>query len=99
MPVSKRVDQIILNHDIKINSDTSPDYMIEHLFQQALYTLTSQGSGRMVVFPFQKLKTLVRGLLFIWDVFYGMNYQIELNEYKILRNLKNTVRSHFLDLI
>ena len=27
---SKRIDQIILNQVFKINSDTSPDYMIEH---------------------------------------------------------------------
>ena len=30
LPVSKRVDQMILNHVFKINSRTSPDYMTEH---------------------------------------------------------------------
>ena len=30
LPVSKRVDQIILNHIFKIKSGTSPDYMGEH---------------------------------------------------------------------
>ena len=30
LPVSKRVDQIVLNHVFKINSRTSPDYMTEH---------------------------------------------------------------------
>ena len=29
LPVSKRVDQIILDHVFKINSGSSPDYMIE----------------------------------------------------------------------
>ena len=31
LPFSKRVDQIILNHDFKINSGTPPDYMVEHV--------------------------------------------------------------------
>ena len=30
LPVSKRVDQIILNHIFRIKSGTSPDYMREH---------------------------------------------------------------------
>ena len=36
LSVSKRVDQIILNHDFKIKSGTSPDYMIEQ-FVSASY--------------------------------------------------------------
>ena len=30
LPVSKRVDQIILNHVFKVKSGQSPDYMVEH---------------------------------------------------------------------
>ena len=30
LPVSKRVDQIILNHVLKVKSGQSPDYMVEH---------------------------------------------------------------------
>ena len=31
LPISKRVDQIVLNHAFKTNSMTSPDYLTEHL--------------------------------------------------------------------
>ena len=30
LPVSKRVDQIILNHVFTVKSNQSPDYMVEH---------------------------------------------------------------------
>ena len=30
LPVSKRVDQIILNHVFKVKSGQSPDHMVEH---------------------------------------------------------------------
>ena len=30
LPVSKRVDQIILNHVFKVKSGQSPDYMVKH---------------------------------------------------------------------
>ena len=33
LPVSRRVDQIVLNHVFKIKSGTSADYMIEHFVQ------------------------------------------------------------------
>ena len=33
LPVSKRVDQIILNHVFKVKSGQSPDYMVEHFIQ------------------------------------------------------------------
>ena len=33
LPVSKRVDQIILNHVFKVKADQSPDYMVEHFIR------------------------------------------------------------------
>ena len=40
LPVSKRVDQIILNQEFKVKSGQCPDYMVEHLCRQVPYTHT-----------------------------------------------------------
>ena len=52
----------------------------------------------MVVFMFQKLKDLLESLLFIVDVFYGINYQNESNKNEILRILKIWLNLTFPDL-
>ena len=82
--MSTRRDQIILNHVFKINSGTSPDYMIEHFVPaSSLYSYSTRFREYSNV-SLLKVKSLVRSILFIRDVFYGMNYQTELNKYKIV---------------
>ena len=58
LPVSKRVDQIILNHVFKVKSNQTPDYMVEHFSRAS--SIHSYGThmdldlGKLVVFLFQK---------------------------------------------
>ena len=50
LPVSKRVDQIILNHSIRIKSGTSPDYMGEHYIPATSVHKYSTRFGEMAIF-------------------------------------------------
>ena len=54
LTVSKRVDQIILNHIFRIKSRTSPDYMKEHFILLHLCIVTALDLEKPVVFVFLK---------------------------------------------
>ena len=54
LPVSRRVDQIILNHVFKIKSGQSAQYMAEQLYKQVLYILMALVLGKVRTSPFLK---------------------------------------------
>ena len=72
-PVSKRVDQIILNHVFKVKSGQSPNYT---LFQQVPYIHMELDLGKLVVFLFQQLKVLQRNPLELMVVFYRTSFLV-----------------------
>ena len=54
LPVSRRVDQIILNHVFKIKSGQSAHYMTEKFIREVQYILMVLGLGKVGTFPFLK---------------------------------------------
>ena len=74
LPVSKRVDQIILNHIFKIKSGTSPDYMGEHFIRLQCITI-AQDFVKMAVTFFLKLRVSTENPLLLQVVLYGMGSQ------------------------
>ena len=54
LPVSKREDQIILNHVFKVKSGQSPDNMVEHFILASSMHSYGTRFRKLVVFLFQK---------------------------------------------
>ena len=104
LPVSKRVDQIILNHVFKIKSGTSPDYMIEQFTPASSVHSYSTRFRENGCFFLQKVKSFVkksfayRGCI-LWNCL--LNSIQELQDFYIqdFYTFKTSVKSHFLDLI
>ena len=70
LPVSKRVDQIILNHIFRIKSGTLPDFMKEHFILLHLCI----DLEKTVVFVFLKWRVSVENRLLLQVVPYGMGF-------------------------
>ena len=62
LTVSKRVDQIILNHVFKVKSGQSPDYMVEHFIQASSIHSYGTGFGETGCFSIPTVKVLERNL-------------------------------------
>ena len=76
LPVTKRVDQIILCHVFKIKSGTAPDYLGEYFSLASLvrgYFTRFRSSGSFVT-QFLRLRALKRNPLLIMVVCSGMIY-------------------------
>ena len=54
LPVSKRVDQIILNHAFKVKSGQFPDYMVQHFIPASSIHSYGTRFRELVVFLFQQ---------------------------------------------
>ena len=54
LPVSRRVDQIILNHVFEIKCGQSAQYMAEHFIQGSPYILMALGLRKVGTSPFLK---------------------------------------------
>ena len=54
LPVSRRVDQIILNHVFKINPGSRPSIWLNILYKQVLYIFMALGLGKEGTSPFLK---------------------------------------------
>ena len=84
LPVSKRVDQIILNHVVKVKSGQSPDYMVEHFIPASSmhsYGTRFRETGCFSI-PKVKVKDLKRSPLDIMVVFYGTSSLMILGTYR-----------------
>ena len=57
LPVSKRVDQIILNHVFKVKSGQSPDYMVEHFMSASSLHSYGKRFRETGCFSFPKVKS------------------------------------------
>ena len=74
LPVSKRVDQVVLNHVFKINSKTSPDYMTEHFVPASAVHSYGTRFRENGCFSLPKVKDLVKRRLYSGVVNYGPIY-------------------------
>ena len=83
LPVSKRVDQVILNYVFKIKSGTSLDYMIEQFLPASSVHSYSTRFRENGCFSLRKVKALVRSLLHIGGAYYGMICRTVFNKYII----------------
>ena len=95
-PVSKRVDQIILNHIFKTKSGTSPDYMKEHFFTAASVHSYSTRLSEHCCFSVPKVDKFGKKLFAyhgctLWnDLLVGLKNNVGLN------NFKTAVKYYFL---
>ena len=99
LPVSKRVDQIILNHVFKIKSGTSPDYMAEQFTPASSVHSYSTRFRQNGCFSLPKAKSFgMKSFSYRWCILW--NYLP--NSIQVIQDFhtyKNSVKSHFLDLI
>ena len=64
LPVSKRVDQIILNHVFKVKYGQSPDYIVEHfILASSIHSSGTRFRVYVVVFFYSNSKTFWKELL------------------------------------
>ena len=66
VPVSKRVDQIVLNHVFKINSRTSLDYMAEHFVSRSAAHSYGTRFREKGCFPLSKIKGFGKKTFAFW---------------------------------
>ena len=74
LPVTKRVDEIILCHVFKIRSGTAPDYLSEYFDLEALFMDTLLDFVKMVIIQFFRIRGLGKNPLPIKVVCSGMIY-------------------------
>ena len=96
-PVSKRVDQIILNHVYKIKSGTSPDYMKEQFVPTSSvhsYRTRFRENGS---FSLPKVKSFERSLVYGGCILWN-ELPNNVKQMHGFQTFKTAVKSHFLDL-
>ena len=78
LPVTKRVDQIILCHVFKIKSGTASDYLGEYFSLKARFIDSLLDLGIMIVTQFLRLRDLKRNPLLIKVVCSGIYSRVRI---------------------
>ena len=99
LPVSKRVDQIILNHVFKIKLGTSPDYMIEQFTPASSVHSYSPRFRENGCFSLTKVKCFGKKYFAYRECIIWNDLPNSIHKIQDFQIFKNSVRSHFLDLI
>ena len=99
LPVSKRVDQIILNHFFKIKSGTSPDYMTEQFTLASSVHSYSTRFRENGCFSLPKVKSFGRKSFAYRGCMVWNDLPDNIQQLQDFQIFKNSVKSHILDLI
>ena len=92
LPVSKRVDQLILNHVFKVKSGQFPDYMVEHFIPASSNTHMELDLGKRF-FSIPTVKSF--GKKPYNGCVYGSSSLVILGAYRDIQILKWLLKSFF----